>query len=477
MLLLACVPVSSDYRRHPDGYQMDMVELSKKFPRSPVIVKPARGLCGTVSLPGDKSLSHRALLLGALADGNSSIRNCLAAGVTEAMIDCLQGLGVKITAVDGSRERSASTVNLTIHGRGLRGLAPPTRPLFCRGSATTMRLLAGVLAGQAFESSLDGSDRLRKRPMGRVVEPLLRKGARIGTENGNAPLRFSPSRMVPSVHELPVASAQVKSALLLAGLYTSGNTTVIEPHASRDHTERLLSHMGVPIYCQTEADGRNVVTMPDGTERLPPLDIRIPGDPSSAAFLLVAGLIVPGARVAVSDICLNPGRIGLMEVLQSMGADLTVSHTGQDHGEPTGSVTACSGDLRGTGVSGPLVARMIDEFPILAVAATQAHGVTTIGDAEELRHKESDRIDALAHELRLMGADIVPRPDGFVVTGPTRLRGARVNGRGDHRLAMSLIVAGLVAEGETVVEGCEVIHDSFPHFPDVLMSLGANLQW
>ncbi|MCA1959404.1 MAG: 3-phosphoshikimate 1-carboxyvinyltransferase [Desulfomonile sp.] len=446
-------------------------------PSSPLIVRPTRRLSGRVRLPGDKSLSHRALLFSALADGDSTVRNCLAAGVTDAMIDCLRDLGVEITTIDGAREKGAATADLHIRGRGLRGCVAPDRPLFCRGSATTMRLLAGVLACQSFESILDGSDRLRKRPMDRVVEPLKSKGANIITENGNAPLSFSPSRIVPSVHELPVASAQVKSALLLAGLYTSGSTTVTEPHASRDHTERLLRCMGLPLDSHTDAKGRHMVTLPDGTDRLPPLDMRIPGDPSSAAFLLVAGLLLPDAQVTVEDLCLNPGRIGLIEVLQSMGADLTVSNVGESNGEPTGSVTARTGNLQGTGVSGSVVARMIDEFPIFAVVSTQAHGITTVSGAKELRLKESDRIDALADELNRMGAGMVTLADGFVVKGPKRLRGAKVNARGDHRLAMSLIIAGLIADGETVVEGADVIHDSFPHFPEIMAGLGADLRW
>jgi len=393
------------------------------------------------------------------------------------MIDCLRDLGVEITILDGASGDRAARADLLIRGRGLHGCAAPDQPLFCRGSATTMRLLAGVLACQSFESILDGSDRLRKRPMDRVVEPLRSKGAKIISENGNAPLSFSPSRMVSSVHELPVASAQVKSALLLAGLYTSGTTTVIEPHASRDHTERLLRCMGLPLDSHIDANGRNVVTLANGMDSLPALNMRIPGDPSSSAFLLVAGLVLPDAKVTVEDLCLNPGRIGLLEALQSMGADLTVSDAGESNGEPTGSVTAHSGELHGTSVSGPVVARMIDEFPIFAVAATQARGITTVSGATELRHKESDRIDALADELNRMGAGIVTLADGFVVKGPKRLHGAKVNARGDHRLAMSLIIAGFIAEGETVVEGADVIHDSFPHFTELMAGLGADLQW
>lgn len=435
-------------------------------------IRPARKLRGRVLLPGDKSLSHRALILAALAEGISRIENCLIAGVTEAMIACLRAMRVDVK-IEGRPECPV----VIIGGRNLRDLMAPEDPLNCRGSATTMRLLAGVMAGQSFPSVLDGNQSLRMRPMDRIVGPLRAKGAHIGTANGNAPLTFSPCRLRSSEHVLPVASAQVKSALLLAGLYSEGPTTVVEPRPSRDHTERLLGSLGVPLDHWKDGQGRHVVTIsPDGFT-LPALNLKLPSDPSSAAFLVGAGLLVPDSEIEVSDLCLNPGRTGLFDVIQSMAADIKVSTCLDRNGEPTGALHVRSSPLKGTTVGGSLVTRMIDEFPVLAVAATQAHGKTVVRDAEELRFKESDRIETLAEELGKMGADIQTRPDGFEIQGPVQLKGAVVNGRGDHRIAMSLAVAGLVAQGETVVEGWEIIRESFPQFPEVLKQLGADLEW
>jgi 3-phosphoshikimate 1-carboxyvinyltransferase len=439
-------------------------------------IQPSETLNGVVRLPGDKSLSHRALIFAALAGGVSQIGNCLMANVTQAMIDCLRLLGVEIE-VSGDPAGTTGAANVTLTGRNLVDFIPPSEPLPCRGSATTMRLLAGILAGQRFESTLDGNQRLRMRPMNRIVEPLRAKGAKIDTSNGNAPLTFYPSRLHASEALLPVASAQVKSALLLAGLFSDGPTSVIEPHTSRDHTERMLRSLGLTVEERIHDDGRHEVSIPGGVDSLPPLNLQLASDPSSAAFLVVAGLIVPSAVVTIPRLCLNPGRTGLFEVLISMAADLTIDDRSELNGEPTGTVKARSCALRGVTVEGPIVTSMIDEFPIFAVAATQAQGVTTVKDAAELRLKESDRIDALAEELNKMGACIETTPDGFVVRGPVKLKGARVNGRGDHRLAMSLAVAGLVAQGETVIDGWEAMNDSFPGFPQLLNELGARVEW
>jgi len=313
--------------------------------------------------------------------------------------------------------------------------------------------------------------------MDRVVEPLRAKGAKIETDNGNAPLTFFPSLLQPSEHFLSVASAQVKSALLLAGLLTDGPTTVIEPHKSRDHTERMLRSLGVPVTELEDSDGRHHVTVSGPVASLPPLDVQLPSDPSSAAFLVTAGLLVPDSKIEVTNLCLNPGRTGLFEVFRLMGGDLHLNGASESNGEPTGTIIVGTGNLRGTTIQGSLVVRMIDEFPILAVAATQARGTTIVRDAEELRVKESDRIESLAEEMNKMGANIETMPDGFAVNGPVKFTGAVVNARGDHRLAMSLAVAGLIAEGETIIEGWETINDSFPEFPRILQQLGADVQW
>ncbi len=438
--------------------------------RNGLKIRPTRQLKGKVALPGDKSLSHRALILAGLADGVSRIENCLIAGVTEAMIDCLRSMGVEIR-IEGQLDRPV----LVVHGRKLHGLIAPEQPLNCNGSATTMRLLAGVMAGQSFPSVLDGNEGLRMRPMDRIVEPLRAKGALVETADGNAPLVFSPHPLESSRHVLPVASAQVKSALLLAGLYSDGPTTVVEPHPSRDHTERLLISLGAPLEHGKDSHGHAVILYPDGF-RLPALNLKLPSDPSSAAFLLVAGLLVPDCAIEISDVCLNPGRIGLFEVLDSMNAHIKVSAESERNGEPTGTLSARSSALQGATIDGVLVTRMIDEFPILAVAATQAEGITVVRDAKELRFKETDRIETVAQELGKMGAVMETQPDGFRIRGPVQLKGAVVNGRGDHRIAMSLAVAGLVATGETVIEGWEIIRESFPEFPNILKQLGADVE-
>ena len=446
--------------------------------RAQLHIRRSDGLRGTVRLPGDKSLSHRALLLAALADGRSRIRNCLMAGVTEAMIDCTRDLGVDIETDGFSGELGAANSEVVIRGRGLRGFDQPSNPLNCRGSATTMRLLAGVLAGQSFQATLDGNTRLRERPMDRVVDPLTTKGALIRSHHGCAPLRFSPSSLRSSSHILPVASAQVKSALLLAGLFCEGPTVVSEPHTSRDHTERMLRWLGMNVEEWMDAQCRHVVVMRSGVQALSPFDCRLPADPSSAAFMLVAGTLTADSELDVPGVCVNPGRVGLIRMLVRMGADLRLDPIAESDGfEPVADLEIRSARLSAVTVEGSTVTSMIDEFPIFAVAATQASGTTVVKDAGELRLKESDRIQALCEELSRLGARIEARSDGFVVHGPSRLAGASVNARGDHRLAMSLAVAGLIAEGETVVEGWEVMQDSFPGFPQMLQSLGADVSW
>ncbi len=443
---------------------------------APLRIRPSGPLAGTVVLPGDKSISHRALLISAIADGISRIENFLIAGVTQAMMDCLEELGVYLE-VDRSRSETLSAADLAVHGRGLRGLDAPKRHLDCRGSATTMRLMAGVLAGQEFQSTLDGNERLRLRPMDRVVDPLRAKGARIESHNGNAPLTFVPSELRASEHHLAVASAQVKSALLLAGLFSEAPTTVSEPSASRDHTERMLRKLGVSVEEWHDQEGRHWVKMADPVDTLPRMDVRLPSDPSSAAFLGVAATLVPDSHIRLPGVCVNPGRLGLFSALAEMGGRIEMTPHQSDTAEPSADLAVYSQSLHGVTVGGSSVPRMIDEFPILAVAATQARGATLVKDAAELRLKESDRIDTLCGELRKMGADIEPAEDGFVVRGPARLQGTAVDARGDHRLAMSLTVAGLVADGETVVHGWEVMQDSFPEFPQVLKQLGADVRW
>jgi len=420
-----------------------------------------RRLRGSIQVPVDKSISHRALLLGALAEGTSQARGWLLAGVTEAMLGCVRALGIAVEL----QPTGAGLADLTVHGAGLRGWQVPSQPLNCGGSATTMRLLAGALAGQPFTSILDGNPRLRQRPMSRIVDPLRRMGARIETLTGNAPLTIIGGELQSIDYTLPVASAQVKSAILVAGLFAPGTTIVREPGPARDHTERMLSAMGADL----SIDGPAIMLTP--REGLSPLSMNTPGDFSSAAFLIVLGSLVPDSEIRIESVGLNPTRTGLLEVLSGMGADITVENERWMGGEPLGDLVVRWAYLRAAQVTGALVVRMIDEFPVLAVAATQAQGETVVRDAGELRVKESDRIAAIVRELRKLGAPIDERPDGFVVQGPTPLRGAVVESQADHRLAMALTVAGLIAEGETVIRGAECIEDSFPGFEDTFRGL------
>lgn len=428
---------------------------------SQLTVSPGAALRGCVTVPGDKSISHRALLLGALAEGSSHITGFLPSGDCRATLNCLRALGVRI--------QTHNATTLTVHGRGPRGLEAPTAPLDCVRSGTTMRLLTGVLAGQPFTSTLNGDPQLLRRPMGRVIEPLRRMGANIEDTAGHAPLTVYGQPLHGIAHELSIASAQVKSALLLAGLTAEGSTSVHQPGPSRDHTERMLAAMGADI----QTSGLTVTLRP--SSRLAPLSLTIPGDVSSAAFLLVAAALVPDSDVTVTGVGINPTRTGLIDVLRRMGGDISVCNQHSACGETVADVTTRTSDLRGVTIEGDTVVRMIDEFPILAVAATQAHGTTVVRDANELRVKETDRIAAVVQELRRLGAQIEAREDGFVVEGPTPLHGAPVDSHGDHRLAMALAVAGLVADGETIIQDTDCVEDSFPGFVERIQAIGARV--
>ncbi len=424
-------------------------------------VHPGGPLHGETRLPGDKSLSHRAVLFGALAEGESQIHGFLPANDCQATVACVRALGIDVVAHDAT--------TLTLRGRGLRGLQTPPAPLDCARSGTTLRLLAGVLAGHPFESVLTGDPQLLRRPMRRITVPLRAMGARIDDTAGHAPLVIHGGRLHGAQHTLRIASAQVKSALLLAGLTADGATTVHQPGPARDHTERLLQAMGADL----TVDGLSVTLRPS---HLQPLTFHVPGDLSSAAFLLVAATLLPDSEATLYEVGLNPTRTGLLDVLKAMGADITVSAKGEEAGEPIGDITVRAASLHGTIVAGATVVRMIDEFPALAVAATQAEGTTIVRDAAELRVKETDRIAVAVGELRKLGARIQARPDGFVVEGPTRLHGGVGDSHGDHRLAMALTVAGLLVEGPVTVQHTACIADSFPGFVDVMTRLGASLQ-
>jgi 3-phosphoshikimate 1-carboxyvinyltransferase len=425
-------------------------------------VHAARRLHGHVEVPGDKSISHRAALLGALAEGVTEVHGFLEAEDCLSTLGAVEALGVEVTRKGPGEYRLA--------GAGLRGFTEPSDVIDCGNSGTTARLLLGVLTGQPFWTMLTGDESLRRRPMGRVAEPLRRMGATVvGRADGaRLPLSVRGADRVQALSwPLPVASAQLKSAILLAGLYADGLVSVTEPSHSRDHSERMLKQFGARV--QTEGFTTTIHPGP-----LTGTSVTVPGDISSAAFLIVAGLIVPDARVTVAGVGLNPTRTGALDVLDAMGAGLVIAPGLGGAGELSGAVTASTRPLRGTRVAGGLIPRLIDEVPILAVAAAMARGRTEIGDAAELRVKESDRLAALARELGAMGAHVGEQPDGLVIEGPARLRGAVVRSSGDHRIAMALAIAGLVAEGETVIEDTDCIATSFPRFADTLNALAGE---
>ncbi|MFN2183536.1 MAG: 3-phosphoshikimate 1-carboxyvinyltransferase [Anaerolineae bacterium] len=427
-------------------------------------VQAGAALRGRTRVPGDKSISHRALLLGAISSADSHVDGFLPSADCLATLDAVRALGVAV------EEHSPTT--LTVHGVGLRGLQEAADVIDCRRSGTTMRLLSGLLAGQQFFSMLGGDTQLRRRPMARVVEPLRKMGAVVLGRGGGRlpPLAIRGGDLHGIDYSLPVASAQVKSALLLAALYARGATRLSVPGPARDHTERMLAAMGAEL--RTE-DGWVEI---EPVHTLDPVDVTVPGDVSSAAYLVVAALLLPGSEIAIEGVGVNPTRTGLLDILRAMGADMTVHGEHGMGGEPVADVVVRGAELRGVEVGGGLVVRAIDEFPILAVAATQAHGETTVRDAAELRVKETDRVATTVGELRRLGAEIEPRPDGFVVCGPTQLEGAVVDSHGDHRLAMALAIAGLIARGETVVQNVDCIADSFPGFVPTLASLGASIR-
>ena len=413
-------------------------------------VHRSRGLQGMVRLPGDKSISHRALILGAIASGDSTVKGLSTGADVGSTAACLLALGVEIAAE-------------TVSGRGMRGLLQAEAPLDCGNSGTTMRLLAGLLAAQEFESELIGDESLSKRPMDRVVKPLREMGARAGWP----PLRVGGQVPLKGIeYGPPVPSAQVKSAVLLAGLYAGGTTTVIEPVRTRDHTEVMLGAMGARL----TVDGLRVSV--ECTERLQPFDIQVPGDFSAAAFWMVAGGLVVGSDIRILGVGVNPTRTAFADLLTSIGFRIDRSNARFEAHEPVADLRVRpASDSRPVRVEHDQAAQMIDELPVLAVAATQLPGTSVISGAGELRLKESDRLYAMEEGLRAMGADITASEDGWVVNGPRFLEGARVDSAGDHRVAMALAIAGLMADGNTEIEGAECVDISYPGFFDDLESL------
>jgi len=423
---------------------------------STVTIAPAsHPLRGTFRVPGDKSMAHRALLLGAIARGPTVVRGFAGGEDNRATRDACQLLG--IAAVQSGAE-------LRIEGRGWEGLAAPPATIDCRNSGTTMRLLSGLLAGRPFNSRLDGDASLRRRPMRRVIEPLARMGAAIVGEgaDGRAPLRIEGRMLHGAMHTLAVASAQVKSALLFAGLQAAGETRIEEPAPSRDHTERLLGTFGATL-----SRGERWVAL-RGPQELAGTAVELPGDFSSAAFLIVAALLVPDSEVRLVDVGVNPTRTGLLDALGAMGAEIRVEPAGVSGTEPRANLLVRSAELRATRIAGELLVRAIDEFPILCIAAACASGTTELRDAGELRIKESDRIAVMAEILRALGVSVSELPDGLVIEGPSRIMGGGIDARGDHRIAMAAAVAGLASRDGVTILGAECAGVSFPDFYAVL---------
>lgn len=426
-----------------------------------VTIKPVRTLRGEVRVPGDKSISHRAVMLGALANGETEIDNFLFGADCLSTIHVMRTLGVQITIADK---------RVVVQGRGLKGLQEPDDVLDAGNSGTTMRLVAGILAGCPFFSVLTGDGSLRRRPMKRVIRPLTDMGAQIAARAGGAyaPLAIKGGGLRAVEYKSPVGSAQVKSAILLAGLFADGPTTVIEPVQSRDHTERMLRFFGARV----EVAGTRVTVW--GKPDLWGQKITVPGDISSAMFFLVAGATVPGADMVIRNVGVNPTRTGALDVLTTMGAGVELLNPKEINGEPVADIRVRGSRLTGTEISGAIIPYLIDELPVLAVAAAVAEGETVVRDAAELRHKETDRIAAVVQMLRGMDVDIEERPDGFIVRGGRRLKGAVCDSYGDHRMAMTAAVAGLTAYGETTVTNAECVKISYPNFYDTLNSISVS---
>jgi 3-phosphoshikimate 1-carboxyvinyltransferase len=424
------------------------------------IAAPGRALTGRIRVPGDKSISHRAMMLGSLAEGITEVSGFLEGEDTLATAAAFRAMGVRIDA-DGPGRR-------VVHGVGLHGLAQPSAPLDLGNAGTGMRLMAGLMSGQRFPSVLVGDASLSRRPMRRVIEPLARMGAQIGSEPGGlAPLRITPSPdgLVGIDWTSPVASAQVKSCILLAGLYARGTTSVTEPHRTRDHTERMLRAFGVRV----DVDGTRAALV--GGQRLVATRIEVPADISSAAFFLVAASLVPGSDLVLECVGINPLRDGIVRALRLMGADITIENPRVLGDEPVADLHVRHARLRGIEVPEALVPDMIDEFPVLFAAAALAEGTTVVRGAAELRVKESDRIAAMGAALRALGADLTETEDGAVIRGGA-LAGGRVDSRGDHRIAMATVVAAQLARGAVQVDDCANVATSFPGFDTLARAAG-----
>ncbi|UWP59588.1 3-phosphoshikimate 1-carboxyvinyltransferase [Ruminococcus gauvreauii] len=421
-------------------------------------ITKSKCLTGELSIPGDKSISHRGVMFGALSHGLTEISNFLQGADCLSTISCFQKMGVKI-------ENTGNSV--LIHGNGLHGLRAPDTVLDAGNSGTTTRLISGILAGQNFTCELTGDASIQKRPMGRILKPLKLMGAEISSQNGNdcAPLTIS-GRALHGIHyQSPVASAQVKSCILLAGLYADDKTSVTEPYLSRNHTELMLSHFGADI----ASEGTTASILPDPL--LHGCRISVPGDISSAAYFIAAALIIPGSEVLIKNVGINPTRDGILRVCHEMGADIELLNKRSEGGEPAADLLVRSSKLKGVTIEGEIIPSLIDEIPVLAVLAAFAEGTTVIRNAEELKVKESNRLDVMVRELSKMGASVTGTDDGLIIEGGRPLHGALINSHLDHRIAMSFTVAGMAADGTTTIQDAHCVDISYPGFYRDMKSL------
>ena len=420
-----------------------------------MVIQKIKKAVGQIKVPGDKSISHRAVMLGSLANGVTEISGFLKGADCLSTIDCFRKMGIDID-INGE--------NVTVHGNGLRGLKKPDEMLYTGNSGTTTRLLCGILAGQNFDTSITGDASIQKRPMGRVVKPLSMMGAKI--ENEYCPLYITGTKLHGIDYKMPVASAQVKTAIILAGLYADGETVIHEIEKSRDHTELMLSAMGADL----TVDNLDITVKP--TNDLTAVNVDVPGDISSAAFFLVLGAIMPNSQITVTNVGINPTRTGIIDVLKDMGADITLENVHTSAGETVANITVRSSSLKGTTVGGDIIPRRSDELPIIAVAAVFADGQTVIKDAQELKVKETNRIRAVVDEFNKCGIDITETDDGMIINGGKSIHGADFKTYGDHRMAMSLTVLAQLADSESTLDDSDCACVSYPTFFDDFYKLG-----
>ncbi len=425
-------------------------------------VHKSKSLGGSLVVPGDKSISHRAIILGSLAEGTTIIRGFLLAEDTLASLRAMQKLSVKI---------EQSNEEILVYGKGLKGLAPALTPIDCGNSGTSMRMLAGVLAGQPFDSILIGDESLLKRPMGRIVDPLTQMGARIDLQtDGTAPLQIHGVELLKNLHyTMPIPSAQVKSCLLLAGLYAQGETILISPVTTRDHTERMLEAFNYPI----SMSGHKIRIKGQGI--LHSTHIEVPSDISSAAFFIIAATITPNSEIVLKNIGINPYRIGIINILRLMGGHITFENEAVVGSEYVADIRVRSAYLHGIDIPLDQVPLAIDEFPVIFIAAACAHGFTVLRGAQELHVKETDRIQVMAEGLQRIGINVEAQPDGMLIEGG-RIKGGQVDSYGDHRVAMSFAIAGSVAEEEIIITNCENVATSFPNFVELARFVGINIE-